>query len=177
MENKTLYPIDEQIARFLESVYDPETGELYEGISEEDLELAIGDLQIAFDDKIKSLRNAYLATSLDAECVAAEASALYKRQQEVSKRAKAIQNRAERIKRFIAWLLQGENFQKDGCKISFTRRQNTVIDDGFVEWALQNGREYLNAPEVRKADVTAAMKSGKNFEFAHQETKTYINIK
>ena len=174
---KMIYPIAEQIAALLESVYDPETGELLEGVTEEDLQAQIEGLQMDFDEKIKSLRNAYLATKVDAECIAAEASALYQIQQKVSKQAKATENRAERIKRFIAWLLKGEKFQKDGVKISYTTRQNTVFDEGFIEWAMMNAPEYLKTPEIRKTDVAADLKAGKQIEYVRQEPKTYINIK
>lgn len=171
-----LYPIDEQISALLESVYDPETGELLEGITEEDLQNQIADLQLDFDEKIKSLRNAYLTVSHDAECIAAEASALYKIQQQVSKQARATENRAERIRRFIAYLLQGQKWQKDGCKVSYTTRDTTVLDDDFVEWAYNYAPQYLKM-EPRKADVTAALKAGKELNCAHLEKKTYINIK
>ena len=172
-----LYPIDEQIEQLLESTYDPETGAMYQDISEEDLQAQIEALQMEFDEKIKSLRNAYLATCLEADCIAAEASALYQKQQEVSKRAKSMYNRAERIKNFIAYLLKGEKFQKDGCKITNTTRQITVIEDGFIPWAQKNAPYFLKEPEIRETDVMAALKAGKEFEFAHQEPKTYINIK
>lgn len=171
-----LYPIDEQITALLESVYDPETGELLEGITEEGLQEQIESLQLDFDEKIKSLRNAYMTVSHDAECIAAEASALYKIQQQVSKQAKATENRAERIKRFIAYLLKGEKWQKDGCKVGYTNRDITVLDDGFVEWAAQNAPQYLKM-EPKKSDVTAALKAGEVFDCAHLEKKTYINIK
>ena len=45
-----LYPISEQIAALLESVYDPETGELLDGTTEEDLQAAIQNLQMDFDE-------------------------------------------------------------------------------------------------------------------------------
>ncbi len=170
-----VYPINQQIEELLNSAVDEETGEVL--FTEEELEEKLQSLQMDFDEKIKALRNSYLATRIDAECVAAEASALYKLQQESSKRAKALENRAERTKRFIAWLLQGDSFQKDGVRISYITRQDTVIEDGFLDWAKHNAPGFLNEPTIRRADLNAALKSGQRIEYAHQEPKKYIQIK
>ena len=170
-----LYPKNEMIERIMEDAVDPETGEL--SYTEDELAERIAAVEMEFDEKIKALRNSYLDDTLDAECISAEAGALWKLWQEASKRATAKKNRAERTKRFVAWLLKGEKYEKDGVKVSYTKRMNTVIDDGFIEWAKKNAPEYLKEPEVKKADITAALKLGKQIEFARQEPKTYINIK
>lgn len=170
-----IYPKNEMIETLMESAIDAETGEL--SYTEEELAEKIAAIEIEFDEKIKALRNSYLSDMLDADCIAAEAGALWKIWQETSKRAAAKKNRAERTKRFIAWLLKGEKFDKDGAKVSYTVRRNTVFDDGFIDWAKANAPEYLKEPEIRKADVTAAIKSGKQLEYVHEEPKTYINIK
>ncbi len=170
-----IYPKNEMIEQLLASAVDEETGEML--FTEEELEQKLAAIDIEFDEKIKALRNSYKQDKLDAELVAAEASALHKVQQETSKRAKVIENRADRTKRFIAWLLKGEKFDKDGVKISYITRQDTVIDDGFVEWALHNAPGLLNEPTIRKQDLTAALKNGSKIEFAHLEPKKYVQVK
>ena len=172
-----VYPLNQQIESLMESCIDPETGELLPEANEESVQEALEQMQIDFDEKIKALRNSYLTVKMNAECIAAEASALWKIQQEKSKQAKTEENKAERIKRFIAWLLQGEKFDKDGVKIGYRRSEETVIEDGFIDWAIQNAPELLNTPQVRKADVKAAIKSGEDIEFAHIEQKTNIQVK
>lgn len=169
-----IYPKNEMIEKLFESAIDEESGELT--ISEEELAEKLNAIEMEFDDKIKALRNSYLDDMMDAKCIQAEASALWKLQQETSKRAKVKENRAERTKRFIAWLLKGEKFDKDGVKISYRKSDSTVIDDGFIEWAMKNAPEFLRT-EVKAADVKAAIKSGEVFEFAHIEQKQNIQIK
>lgn len=170
-----IYPINQQLEELLESFVDEETGELT--CTEEEMQNAVSRIKMDFDEKIKALRNSYMQTKLDAECIAAEASALWKLQQETSKRANAKKNKAERTKRFIAWLLQGEKFDKDGVKIGYRKSEEVVLDDGFVEWALQCAPELLKAPEVKKQDVKTAIKNGYSIMFAHIEQKNNIQIK
>lgn len=172
-----IYPRNEMIEKLFELAIDPETGEML--CTEEELQEKIAALDLEFDEKIKALRNSYMQDMLDAKCVSAEASALWELQQETSKRAKAIKNRAERTKRFIAWLLQGEKFNKDGCKVSYTTRKITVIDDEneFMDWARMNAPGLLNEPTIRKADVETALKAGVDVHYAHLEDKKYIQVK
>lgn len=171
-----IYPKDQLIEMILDSAVDEETGEML--LTEEELAEKLASVEIEFDDKIKALRNSYMDDVKNAECVFAEASALYRLQQEASKRAKAIQSRADRTKRFIAWLLKGERFEKDGVKISYVNRKDTVIDDGFVEWAIHNAPGLLNEPTVKKLALAQALKNDPaKIEHAHLEDKKYIQIK
>lgn len=168
-----VYPINEMIEKLLSSAVDEETGEVK--LTDEELQGKLEQLQMDFDDKIIALRNSYKTDKLEAECIAAEAKALWKLQQETSGRAKAKENRAERTKRFIAWLLQGETFEKDGCKVSYKTTTNNVVEDGFVDWARQHAPGFLNEPTVRKEDLNRAIKAGNVFEFVHQEeTKSIV---
>lgn len=170
-----IYPKNDMIESLFASAVDPETGEML--LTEEEIEEKLAAIDIEFDDKIKALRNSYMADMVDAECVKAEAQALWKIQQETSKRAKAIENRAERTKRFIAWLLHGEDFNKDGVKISFRRHQVTVIDEGFIEWATHNAPGLLNEPTVKKEELTKALKAGGHIECARLEEQKRIMVK
>ena len=170
-----VYPKNEMIEQVLAQAMDAETGELL--LTDEELAERLAAVELEFDDKIKALRNSYLADKLIAECVAAEASAIYRAQQETSKRAKSIENRAERTKRFIAYLLKGEKFEKDGVRISYITRQETVIDDGFLDWAIHNAPGLLNDPTIRKKDLTDALKAGEHIECARLEPKKYVQVK
>lgn len=174
-ELNMIYPLNETIEKLLASAVDEETGELV--LTEEELAAKIEAAEIEFDDKIKALRNSYLTDRMNAECVAAEASALYKLQQETSNRAKALENKANRTKRFIAYLLKGEKYNKDGVKVSYINRQNVEYDDGFVEWATHNAPGLLYEPEIRKKEVEAALKAGHDIKCAHLEQKRFITVK
>ena len=107
-----IYPLDQQIENLMYTFVDEETGEMK--CSEEEMTAAIAQLEMDFDKKILALRNSYLETELNAKRVAAEAKALRDEAVNVQKRANALTNRAERIKRFVAYLLKGEKFDKDG---------------------------------------------------------------
>ena len=170
-----IYPKNEMVEKLLASAVDEETGEML--LTEEELTERLNEIDITFDEKIKALRNSYLSDKVDAECVKAEASALWKLQQEKSKQATAIENRMERTKRFIAWLLQGEKYNKDGVKVSYITRETTVIEDGFIDWAKTYAPAFLNEPTVRKKDVENALKAGTSLGYAHQETKKYVQVR
>lgn len=170
-----IYPKNDMIEKLLASAVDEETGEML--FTEEELAAKMEEIDITFDEKIKALRNSYLSDKVDAECIKAEASALWKLHQETSKLATTIENRMERTKRFLAWLLQGEKYSKDGVKISYITRETPVIEDGFVEWAKTYAPGFLNEPTVRKKDVEMALKNGGQLGFVHQETKKYIQVR
>lgn len=170
-----LYPKDEMIEQLLSSAVDEETGEML--LTEDELAEKIAAVEMEFDEKIKFLRNSYLSDQMSAECLFAESSALYKMQQEKSKQAKVAQNRADRTKRFLAWLLKGEKYEKDGVRVGYINRKDTVIEDGFVDWAIHNAPGLLNEPTVKKLALTQALKAGNFIEFAHLEDKKYVVVK
>lgn len=170
-----VYPLNEMIEKILASAVDEETGEML--LTEEEIEQMIAEAGVEFDDKIKALRNSYLTDKMNAEIIKAEASALWKLQQEASRRAEALKNSSERKKRFIAYLLKGETFDKDGVKIGYTRRKDIVVEEGFIDWAKTYAPGMLKEPEIRKADLNAAVKAGQHFEFVHEEERKEIKVK
>lgn len=162
--------------QLMESWVDPETGELLPEITDEVMEEQIKKLELDFDETIKSIRNSYMTTMLNANCIKAESSELFRMQQEVSKRAQSELNKANRKKRLLAYLLNGEKYDKDGVKISYRTSEETKIEDGFVEWAKVNAPELLNY-EARTSDVKAALKANRNIEFASIVKKQNIQVK
>lgn len=172
-----IYPLDQQLETLMASFLDEETGEVI--VSEEEMTAAIEKLQMDFDEKIKALRNSYLTSMLNAKCVGAEASALYQESMAARKRANTEENKAERTKRFIAFLLHGETFNKDGVKISYRKSDKLVIDDEgkLRDWAKQSGPEFLKEPELRENDIKTAIKNGTDVPFAHVESRNNIQVK
>lgn len=169
-----IYQLNQMMENLLSTLMDKETGEML--CSEEEMNEAIAGCEMEFDEKILALRNSYLETQLSAKRVAAEAQLLRDEAYNVQKRANTLQKRADRIKRFIAWLLNGDKFEKEGAKISYRSTKECVLDDDFVEWAKKNRPEYLNF-EPRKLDVKMALLNGAQIEHAHIETKEAIQIK
>ena len=171
---KMIYPVDMQITMLLASCIDEDTGEVL--CTDEDMEAAIETIKMEFDEKIVQLRNAYKEAEMNAKTIAAEAKALREEASNTQKRADTYSNKAERIKKLIAWLLQGETFDKDGARISYRTSKETEIDDGFIEWAKKNAPQFLNET-VRKTDVMNAIKNGESFEFARLKENRNIQIK
>lgn len=170
-----IYPLDQQIENLFYTFVDEETGELK--CTEEEMQEAVAQLEMDFDKKIVALRNSFLETELNAKRVAAEAKTLRDEAANVQRRATALQNRADRIKRFVAYLLQGEKFDKDGVKVSYRKSEETVLDDNFTAWAIENAPALLKW-EPRKTDVKDAIKSGLYEDIpAHIEERRNIQIK
>ena len=164
------YPIAEMMERFFASLVDEETGEVT--MSEEEMQTALDALQMEFDDKIVELRNEVINLTAEAEALKAEKAKL-------DARKKVAENGAERAKRFLAYLLKGEKFEKGVCKISYRRSEGIVIEDRsqLVEWAKQNATEYLKEPKLRDGDIKNAIKKGTAIPFAHIEDRRSIQVK
>ena len=171
---RMIYPVDIEISMLLASFVNSETGEL--NCTEEEMQEAVKAVEIEFDKKIKELRNAYKDIQIEAKIIEAEAKALKEEADDARDRATAMFNKAERVKRLIAYLLQGEEFKKDGVNIGYRKSSSAEIDDGFIEWAAKNAPQFLNQT-VRKTDVMNAMKNGETFEFAHIKENRNIQIR
>lgn len=169
-----IYPLDMQIEMLMASFVDEDTGELK--CSEEEMAKSIADLGMDFDKKIIALRNSCLDTELDAKRVAAEAKVLRDEAANVQRRADSLMNKAERKKRFIEYLLNGEKFEKDGTKITYTKSEVCVYEDRFVAWAKKNRPELLDI-KIKKADVKAAIKAGDKLSYVTLEERRHIQIK
>lgn len=178
-----IYPIDKMIADLLDSFtdsetgeikqewIDPETGEVLE-LTEQVMNEQIDKLNMSFDAKIEQLRNEYKNKVAEAEAIKTEKMRLAKRQT-------SCEDSAERIKRFLAFLTQGQKYQNGAVNISYRKSSSVVVDDGFIEWASENARELLKfaEPEPRKSDIANAIKAGAVFEYARIEQKNNIVIK
>lgn len=169
-----IYPLDQQIENLMYTFMDEETGELK--CTEEEMTEAIAQLEMDFDKKILGLRNSFLETELAAKMVSAEAKTLREEATNVQKRANSLQNKADRIKRFIAFLLKGEKFEKDGAKITYRKSEVCVFEDRFAAWAKQNRPELLDM-KIKTGDVKAALKAGDRLSYVTIEERSNIQIK
>ena len=169
-----VYPINEAIERLMESFIDEETGEIT--ATEDEMNEAIEKLQMEFDDKIVELRNQYINLTAEAEAIKAEKMKLEKRQKQAEKSA-------DRMKRWIAYLLKGEKFQKDAVRISYRKSDEVKFDNDdpekFVLWADKNFPSLLKyaAPVPKKDDIKKAIKAGMEVDFAYIESKSNILVK
>ena len=169
-----IYPINEALERLMESFVDEETGEIT--ATEEEMNAAIDQLQMEFDDKIVELRNQYINLQAEADAIKAEKMKLADRQ-------KKAEEKAERTKRLLAYLLKGEKFQKDAVRISYRKSDEVKFDNDdqekFVLWADKNFPSLLkySAPVPKKDDIKKAIKAGMEVDFAHIESKNNILVK
>lgn len=139
---------------------DNETGEII------DID-KLNELQIAKDEKIENLALWY-------KDLLAEADALKKEKEAFAAREKAANNKAESIKNYLSYALNGENFKTTRCVLSFRKSEKTVIDDIY-----SIPKIYLKYAEP-KADLTEikkAIKNGKKIKGAHLEEAQNIQIK
>lgn len=151
-----LYEINEQILNCI----DNETGEL---IDPEKL----NELQIAKDEKIKNLGLWY-------KDLLAESTALKEEKEAFAAREKAAKNKAESIKNYLSYVLNGENFKTTECVISFRRSEKTVIDDIY---SLPKNFLKYSEPKADLTEIKKAIKNGEEIKGAHLEETQNIQIK
>ena len=165
-----IYPIAEMMERFFASIVDEETGEVL--MTDEEMQTALDGLQMDFDEKIEQLRNEVINLTAEAEALKLEKTKL-------DKRKKSAENGAERAKRFLAYLLQGEKYKKGAVSISYRKSDKLVIDDEaeLLKWAKMNGPGFLKEPELREGDIKTAIKNGAAIPFAHVEMKNNVQVK
>lgn len=163
-------PLDDRIHAVLENAYDPETGELL--IPEEDL---FEEIQNIHDDHEVILDS----VTCELKDLLAEASAVKAEKMKLAARQSQLEKRAERMKRLLFWLLQGEKWKNARHTISYRKSSELVLDDDFIPWAEVNAPGLLRfkEPEPMKDEIKMAIKNGTFFDHAHLEEKINIQIK
>jgi len=159
-----LYEINAALEALLEQV-DEETGELT--CDMEQLEA----LSLERDEKLEGLA---LSTKNDR----AEAEAIYAEIDNLSKRARALKNRAERKSEFLERMLNGEKFQTPRVAITYRTSQAVELTPEFLEWAITQDKflRYKD-PEPDKTAIKAALKAGETVPGAEIVTRSNMSIK
>lgn len=165
-----VYPLSEQIENMLSECYDPETGELL--VPEEEMFAEIERLRMDFEEKLDGIVCEIKNLQADAAAIKAEKDMLAERQRKA-------EEKGERLKRLMAFLLNGEPWKNARHRVSYRKSSVVVLDDDFVEWAEENAPDLLRRkdPEPRKAEIAAALKAGFEVGHAHMETRNNIQIK
>ena len=154
---RPLYEIDNEI---LDCV-DAETGEI---IDEEKL----AALEIERDAKIEGI-------ILWRKDLIAEADAVRAEAQNLSKRARVCENKAEQLKRYIENALEGAKFKTERCSVSYRKSTSIVIDD-----PISVPTKYLKELKedwFSKSAIKEALENGEEVRGAHCEEKNGIVIK
>lgn len=145
----TLYEIDNAI---LECI-DFETGEI---IDTEKLE----SLQIEREAKIENVALWIKDLKAEAEAIKAEKLALAERQ-------KVAENKAESLKKWLAYALDGEKFKTAKCSVSFRNTESVEVTPEGLENLMRGGNDELltyKQPEPNKTAIKQAIKDGLNVQ-------------
>lgn len=155
-----------EIDRVLESLIDPETGELL------DYDAFCG-LQMERDAKIENTVLWYKNLVSDvAEMQAAEA--------DIKERRQAKEHKAERLKKYIEDALAGEKFETARCAVSYRKSKALELDASVGDWLHDNGYRDLvvpQAPKIDKRGVTDLIKNGVSVPGAELVERLNMSIK
>ena len=147
-----LYDIDEKIL----ACVDQETGEI---IDEE----ALAGLQLEKDRKIEGI-------ACWVKDLTAEAKALKEEADNLKKRQKAAENKAESLKKFLLGYLGGQKFKTAKASISYHHTKAVdILDEASIP------EEYLRIKkELSKSDISKALKEGKEVPGAELVERTSV---
>ena len=155
-----LYEIEDAILNCL----DPETGEIID-------EALFDELNLKRDEKIENIL-------LAVKNLTAEAKAIKEEEQNLAKRRRVTENKAESLKNFVSGILNGANFKT--ARVAATWRKSEGVVVGSVSDLMKNNLDdYLKykEPEADKTKIKAALKSGVNIPGCYIEERNNLNIK
>ena len=156
----TIYEIDKEILNCI----DPETGEII------DID-KLNELELEKDAKIENVACWIKELKAEAEAIKAEKLALAERQ-------KVAENKAESLKKWLAFALNGEKFKTAKCSVSFRKTESVEVTDEGLSNLMKEHDELLTykAPEPNKKAIKDALKDGLNVEGVQlvQNTSTII---
>ena len=141
-----LYEIDNAI---LECI-DFETGEIIDVDK-------LNELQIEREAKIENVACWIKELKAEAEAIKAEKLALAERQ-------RVAENKAESLKKWLAYALNGKKFKTARCSVSFRATESVEVTEEGLEALMKEHNELLTykAPEPNKKAIKDAIKDGLN---------------
>ena len=142
-----LYEIDNAIMECI----DMETGEVI------DID-KLNELQMEREAKIENVVLWIKDLKAEAEAIKSEKLALADRQ-------KAAENKAEGLKKWLAYALNGEKFNTARCSVSFRNTESVEVTDEGLENLMRGGNDELltyKKPEPNKTAIKQAIKDGLN---------------
>ena len=156
----TIYEINEQILNCI----DLETGEII------DID-RLNDLQLERDTKIENVACWIKELKAEAEAIKAEKLILAERQ-------KVAENKAESLKKWLAYALDGQKFKTSKCSISYRKSESVEVTEEGLNNLIKEHDELLTykAPEPNKTAIKQALKDGLSVQGVQlvQNTSTII---
>lgn len=139
----TIYEIDNAILGCI----DTDTGEII------DMD-ALEALEMERDSKIENV-------ALWIKDLKAEAEAIKAEKQNLEKRQKAAENKAEQLKKYLEYALNGEKFKTAKCSISYRKSVSVDVNMELLQ-TFDDSDEYLrySAPEPNKTAIKEALQNG-----------------
>ena len=156
----TIYEIDQALL----SLIDPDTGE----IGDYDI---FCELQMEREAKVENM-------ALWIKNLNAEADAIKAEKDNLADREKAARNKADRLKKYLAEILQGEKFSSPKVAISYRKSTAVEIADE-AEFISRGPKEYLipQPPKIDKKAISEILKAGKEIPGASLVERDNIQIK
>ena len=142
----TIYEIDREIERILSEV--DENGELPEGAFDE-----LAELNADRETKIDNAACMVLDLIADAKKIKEQEAAL-------AARRKTLENRAERIKKYLEYATDGNSFSSPRVAVKWGKSTVVEIDDDAFWKNPDAAFVRMKAPEPDKAAIKAALKDG-----------------
>lgn len=155
-----LYELNALIEGF-EFEIDEETGEI---LNYDDLE----NLELERNVKIENI-------ALWIKNLKAEAEALKNEKMAFAKRQQIAENKAESLKNFLEFALQGEKFKTDKVELTYRKSETVEIDPDEIGSLPE---EYKRVKvEADKTALKKAIKGGESFKGVHLVEKNNLQIK
>ena len=159
-----IYEIDSAIM----ALVDEETGEIL------DIE-ALEQLQMERDRKLENV-------ACWIKNMVADAAAIRQEELNLAKRRQAIENRAERLKKYLSDVLAGQKFQTAKCAVSFRKTTKVELSEPAlaIAWAQSNGYGNIvtyKAPEISKSGLAVLLKEGNQIPGAELVNGLSVGVK
>ena len=92
----------------------------------------------------------------------AEANAIKVEKQKLAERQKVAENKAESLKKWLAYALHGQKFSTAKCAVSFRNTESVEVTEEGLEALMKEHDELLTykAPEPNKKAIKDAIKDG-----------------
>ena len=92
----------------------------------------------------------------------AEAEAIKAEKQKLAERQKVAENKAESLKKWVAYALSGQKFSTAKCSVSFRNTESVEVTEEGLEALMKEHDELLTykAPEPNKTAIKQALKDG-----------------
>ena len=139
----TIYEIDNEIMNCV----DMETGEVIDTDK-------LNELQMERETKIENVACWIKELKAEAEAIKNEKQALADRQ-------RVAENKAESLKNWLAYALNGEKFKTSKCSVSYRNSESVEVTDEGLEALMREHEDLLTykAPEPNKKAIKDAIKN------------------